>query len=270
MNRPRSWRLAGAMLALVLVIAAVPAPAAAHSWIFRPITLPRGSAALDLGFAIGRLGDPERRTGPGLNLELAFAIASDVQLGLRTGIRFGGAGRATRADEYARIFETETYATAAGGVDTVANPEISMLFALARGRVVQLAFDMRFFVPLESGSQFGVMPALPIWLRFGAVRLDTGIYVPIIFTDPQTTTVVSVPLAVWIQASGRVHVGPQLGIRVWNTATDSTFTTYPFGFGLGYEVSHNVDLRFRIFFRDVGRSDAARDFGAGIAFQFRT
>src|SRR4051812_40219575 len=107
--------LAAAVTAALLV--ATPAAARAEAWIFRPITLPRGSAALDFGFAIGRQ-DPapgEARTGPGLNLEAAFAVASDLELGLRTGLRFGAGGRATRADEYARIFETETYGSYTGG-----------------------------------------------------------------------------------------------------------------------------------------------------------
>ena len=272
-DRFAQGRAALAVAVAVAALAVAPAPAAAEAWIFRPITLPRGSAALDFGFAIGRqdAGPAGARTGPGVNLEAAFAVASELELGLRLGFRFGGGGRATRADEYARIFDTETYGsyTDGGGAtsDTVANPEVRLRWGLARGPVLQLAFEGRFFLPIESGSRFGVMPALPLWLRFGAVRLDTGVYVPIIFTD-NTTTVVSLPLAVWIQASSRAWLGPDVGVRFWESG--ARFTTYPFGFGLGYALTHAADLRFRIFFRDIGGSAAARNFGAGVAFQFRT
>lgn len=257
-----------AVVVALLAFGVAPRPAAADSWIFRPITLPRGSAALDVGFALGHSRDPDR-TGPGLNLELAFAATSDLELGIRTGVRFGVAGQATHADEYARIFETESYASW-GTAGTVANPEVRLRWALARGPVLQLAFEGRFFLPVETGSHFGVMPALPVWLRFGAVRLDTGVYVPIVFTDPDTATAVSVPLAIWIQASGRTWLGPQLGVRFWNRSTGQHDTTYPFGFGIGYAISHGADLRLRVLFPDISGAAAARTFGAGIAFQFRT
>jgi hypothetical protein len=271
------YRRLGALFPLALtatlaavVVALPPRAALAHSWVFRPITLPRGTAALDIGFAIGRSGDPDHRTGPGMSFEIAYGLSSDLELGLRAGGRFGTGGKITRADEYARIFETETYSAISDGGftgDGFVNPEIRMRWALVRGTLVQLAFDARFFLPVENGSRFGIMPALPLWLRFGAVRFDTGIYVPIVFTEPTTTTVVSFPLAVWIQATSRVFIGPELGVRYWDRGP--TYTTYPFGFGLGWSMGPSADLRLRAFFRDIAASGAARDFGVGIAFQFR-
>jgi len=80
------------VLAIVLGAAAVaagPRAARAQQWIFRPITLPQGSLGVDFGFAIGHRGDPDPRTGPGVNLEIAYGISSDFELALRTGIRFG-------------------------------------------------------------------------------------------------------------------------------------------------------------------------------------
>ena len=207
-----------------------------------------------------------------MNLEVAFGVASNFDLGIRTGFRFGVAGRQTRADEYARQFETETYGSLGDrgsfADEAMANPEIRLRWALARGPVLHLAFEGRFFLPIEDRSRFGVMPAMPVSFRLGSVRLDTGIYVPIVFSEPNTTTVISVPVALWIQASGRLFLGPDAGMRVWDNG--ATFKTYPFGFGLGYALGPSTDLRTRIFFRDVGNSAAARDFGFGIAFQFRT
>lgn len=262
---------------LVLACAAllgVSSPSArAEPWLYRPITLPSGHAALDLGFALGHVGGDAPLTGPGLNLEVAFAVSPNLELGVRTGGRLGHAGRVLRADEYARLFDTETYASIADGGGftdgALANPEIRLRAALARGPVLQLAFESRFFLPIEDRSRFGLMLALPVWLRIGQVRLDTGVYVPIVFTEPETTTVVSLPLAIWIQASARLFLGPDFGVRIWNHGGGES-TTYPFGFGLGYAVGPATDLRFRAFFRDVSGPEAARDFGLGIAFQLRT
>jgi len=260
-------------LACGLVLAAGPRPARAEPWIYRPITLPSGRVELDLGFALGHVGGDAPLTGPGMNLELAFAASSSLELGVRTGGRIGHAGRVLRADEYARLFDTETYGSIADGggftSDPLANPEIHLRAALVRGPVLQLAFESRFFLPIEDGSRFGLMLALPLWLRIGSVRLDTGVYVPIVFTEPDTTTVVSLPLAIWIQASSRLHLGPDFGVRIWSHGGCET-TTYPFGFGVGYAVGPSTDLRLRAFFRDVGGSEGARDFGLGIGFQFRT
>src|SRR4051794_24634200 len=95
-------------LALCLALALPSAPALAAPWVHRPITLPRSDWAIDLGLGIGHLDEPDA-TGLGLNLEASAGVTSFVQLGIRTGLRFGRDGRATQADVYGRTFETETY-----------------------------------------------------------------------------------------------------------------------------------------------------------------
>jgi hypothetical protein len=109
------------------------------------------------------------------------------------------------------------------------------------------------------------MFALPITLRAGSLRLDTGLYVPIIFADP-TRTVVSVPFHLWIQATRTLWLGPLFGLRVYSNGGGDQ---YPLGFGLGTSLTHLVDLRTWILFPDISRNEAARTFGAGLALQLR-
>jgi hypothetical protein len=265
MAKARPFPRALQVLAFVLVAGGA-ARAQAAEWIFRSITLPRGEVALDLGLGLGHGDDGNGNSisGFGMNLEIAAGVTHDLELGLRTGVRFDVGGEDTQADRYGRPFETETYGT---GHDHVANPEFHMRWAVARGTAAQLGIEVRAFLPVESGSRFGLMFGLPIALRAGAVRVDTGLYVPIIFTDPDTTTIVSVPIHVWIQVSSTLWLGPLFGIRVVNQG--GTHDEYPLGFGLGTALRHDMDLRTWFLFPNLNGDAAARQFGAGVALQIR-
>jgi len=137
---------------------------------------------------------------------------------------------------------------------------------VARGSTAELGLEWRAYLPIENGSSFGMMFGLPIMLRAGSLRLDTGLYVPIIFTSPSTTTVVSVPLNLWIQATRTLWLGPLFGLQVYSNGGGDR---YPLGFGLGTSLTHLVDLRTWILFPDISRNEAARTFGAGVALQLR-
>jgi hypothetical protein len=250
---------------LAFLLAARPATAAPE-WIYRGLTLPRGDVALDLGLGLGHepLDANRSYTGFGMNLEIAGGITSELELGLRTGVRFDVDGQVTRADSYGRPFETETYGT---GFDRMANPELRLRWAVARGSVAQLGLEMRAYFPFEEGTRFGVMFGVPLALRLASVRFDTGLYVPILFYDP-TRSAISVPLHIWIQASARFWLGPLLGLRIVNTGPGN-HSEYPVGFGLGSALSRAIDLRAWFLFPDLSHDEAARTFGAGVALQIR-
>jgi hypothetical protein len=272
MARPSLRVGATAALATALWLAAGSRAQAAPEWIFRRLTLPRGDVALDLGLGLGHapIGADRSITGFGMNLEIAFGVTHDVELGLRTGLRIGADGEATQADRYGRTFDTETYGT---GSDALANPELRMTWAVAQGSMVHLGLEGRVYLPIERGTRVGVMFAVPLRLRLGAVRVDTGVYVPILFYDPTWTTI-SFPFQIWLQASRTLWLGPLLGVKFvdgnGNAGTPrERHTEYPLGFGLGTALSNAIDLRMWLLFPDINHNEAARTFGAGLALQIR-
>jgi len=255
-------------VAFVSLLAATFLPAsrasAAAPWIYRGLTLPRHDIAVDFGLGYGHtdLAPPADEDGWGLNLELRAGVAHGFELGFRMGFRLDEGGQNTQADQYGRPFDTEYYGTNNG---RVANPELRFRWSLARSYAAELGIELRAYLPIEDGSRFGLMFGLPIALRAGPVRFDTGLYVPVLFYDP-TRTYVSVPLHIWIQAASDFWLGPILGLRVVNP---SGHIAYPLGFGLGWMTSRAVDLRTWFLFPDMNQNAAARDYGAGIALEVR-
>ena len=111
------------------------------------------------------------------------------------------------------------------------------------------------------------MFAVPLRLRLGAVRIDTGVYVPLLFYDP-TRDIISFPVHIWLQASRTLWLGPLLGVQFVNDG-HASHTAYPLGFGLGTALANAIDLRTWFLFPDISRDEAARTFGAGLALQIR-
>ena len=136
---------------------------------------------------------------------------------------------------------------------------------MARGYAAELGLELRAYLPIETNSRFGFMFGLPIALRAGPLRFDTGLYVPVLFYDP-TQTKVSVPLHIWIQAAHNFWLGPMLGFRV---ESPGSHTAYPLGFGLGMQTSRAVDIRGWFLFPDMNQNAAARTWGVGIALEVR-
>jgi hypothetical protein len=251
-------------LVFAVVFAAAPAARAAGPWVDRSITLPRHDWAFDFGLGIAHVPGT---LGPGFNLEGAFGVTHAVQLGLRTGFRFNSAARAAEADIFGRPFDTETYGT---GVDVVANPEFYVRGALIQGDVVELGLEGRVMSPFSQG--LGLMFGMPLVFHFGRVaRLDTGVYVPVLFYDP-TQSLVSFPLHLWLQLTHHFWLGPMSGVRV--TATDNgpflrpfarSRTEVPLGFGLGYSATRAIDFKAMFLFEDVANGSAEWwGFGGGL------
>jgi hypothetical protein len=236
--------------------------AEAAPFVHRPLTLSRSDWALDFGLGLHhiRTGNPNNDyTGFGLNLEAAVGVTSFLQLGVRTGIRIGNEGKASQADQLGRMFDFETYGT---DHQTVANPEISLLWSLVH-TAVELGLETRLYLPTEDNTRVGIMLAVPVNIHLGdSARLDTGLFVPIIFTDP-TFTEVSLPFHLWFQVSHQTWLGPLVGFRFPNHGQ----TQVPLGFGLGFSASYDVDLKTWLMFDDVNQD--AKDFGAGGGIQVR-
>jgi hypothetical protein len=240
--------------AALLFVTGLAAPASATSFANRSLTLPGGTFELGLGLGVGHL-DAIGYTGLGVNLELGYGLNSNLELRFRTGLRFGEEGRATDADYYGRPVETETSFWNLGG-DTLANPEISLRFALNRGGTAELALDTRLYIPVD--GKVGFLIGLPVSLRLEKLRLDTGIFIPIILTEPDTTVNVSIPLHLWLRLDSGIFVGPMTGIYFHDGGGESV----PFGIGAGTPLAYDADLRFWLLFPEI--DDNSDNFGVGV------
>ena len=181
---------------------------------------------------------------------------------MRTGFRLDDGGQVTQADSYGRPFDTETFGT---DFDTVANPELHLRWAVARGSTAELGLEWRAYLPIENGSRFGMMFGLPIALRAGLAAHRHRPLRPDHLLRSDTRR--------W--SACRSTVDPGDADALAGTAVRAAGLQqrrrdrYPLGFGLGTSLTHLVDLRTWILFPDISRNEAARTFGAGVALQLR-
>ncbi|MBX3193001.1 MAG: hypothetical protein KF819_38810 [Labilithrix sp.] len=238
---------------------------AAPRYVDRGITGQRYVFAGDVGLGLvhSRIGNNDA-VGAGLNLEGSFAVSHSVELGVRTGARFGTQSQLRQADQYGRTLWTETWGTGNGA--PFANPEIRVRWAAYSGRVVEVGLDWRMYVPGEAGTSFGLGFGAPLAFHVGDIlRIDTGIYIPVVFDNP-ASTVISAPAYFWFQASPHVWLGPMIGVRHVNPPGPSRDDIL-LGFGIGYQVASAVDLKWMFLMPRV--NDDNRAFGVGFGVQFR-
>jgi hypothetical protein len=256
--------LACATAALTVASAASAAP----PWVERHLTLPGGDFAFDFGLGIAHGPAPSDTSSVGMNVEAAVGLTSHLELGIRTGLRFGDAfDRGLHPDEYARLFDRQ-YVD--GADDAFANPEIRLRGALLDGPVVDLGLEGRLFVPVE-GDAFPGRPnqaaaefGMPLAFHLGdSVRLDTGVYVPLLF-GYATPFGLSVPVDVWFQVTHRLWLGPMTGLQIVRVGDDQTLTYASMGFGLGYQVARFVDFKTMFLFPELNQDSSVFGVGAGV------
>lgn len=227
-------------------------PAAAASFVHRSLTLPRSTWELGLGVGLARVPD---NVGVGFNLELGIGLSPAFELRMRTGLRVGYDGRLLKADYWGRPVETETYNL---GGDTLANPEIGVKWAFVRRGTVEVGLDLRLTLPV--GSDIGFMFGLPLKLHFDRARIDSGVYVPIVFHEGDDSTAISIPLHLLFDVSGGTYFGPITGI----VFQDGGGEMVPLGLAIGGAVARDVDLRMWLLWPDISYSGAAKVFGVGV------
>jgi hypothetical protein len=257
---------------LILVYGAAAAfpvdAAAAPPWVDRHLTLPAGDWAFDVGLGVAH-ERPEpfpENTAAGINAEMAVGVTDRVEIGLRTGVRFGDlASRSVQADKFGRLFDRQTFG---GGAEVLANPELRVRGAPLRGRVAELALEGRIVLPFENGTDAGLLFGMPLAFHIGQrVRLDTGIYVPVVFVRPPTYVALSLPLDVWIQASPRVWLGPMTGIVIQRPGDTGSRTDVSLGFGFGYQITRYLDFKAMVLFPTLNND--SRFFGGGAGIEIR-
>jgi hypothetical protein len=238
---------------------------AAERWVDRPMTLHRLVFAGDVGIGVAHYRRNARPTGAGMNLEAALGITERLELGFRTGIRFGNDGRATQADSYGRTLWARTYNVLN---DTVANPEFRIRWVAYSGSVAEVGLDGRVMLPIEDNSRFGMMFGVPLAFHVSDfLRIDTGAYVPVAFYN-QVAHGFSIPGYFWFQPSEKLWLGPMTQLEFYDPGPGDLRSHLLLGFGLGYQVARPVDLKTMILFPAVD-DGFARSFGAGFGLQFR-
>jgi hypothetical protein len=261
----RTTRLLVEIAVAIGLVALASEALAAPPWVDRSLTLPSGDWAFDFGLGVA-LPPPDPAEG-GINLEMGVGITDAVELGVRTGLRFGAApvDRRLQADLYGRLFDRQYFD---GDSEPVANPEVRVRGALVRLPVFELALEGRLIVPIE-GNTAGVLFGVPLAFHLGdRVRLDTGVFLPIVIGNGRipSTLAVSLPLDVWIQATRRLWLGPMTGVRVANVGDPPSTASASLGFGLGYQVTHYLDLKTMILFPDLADTSI---FGTGFGVEVR-
>jgi len=254
-SRVGVWAATSAALLSLTSLFAFARPAWAHSFAQRSLTLPSSAFELGLGLGLAHRSVADY-TGLGINLEVGYGLSSTLELRFRTGLRLGESARVIDADYFGRPVETETYNL---GNETVANPQLGLRFQVIRGPAVEIGLDTHAIVPLD--GDFGLLLGVPIVLCLGdRLRLDTGIFLPIVFADPGTRVDISLPFHVWIKVNPGLFLGPITGVYFY----DGGGRRVPFGFGVGSSLSYDAEVRFWLLFPDVREDRGARNFGLGV------
>ena len=156
---------------------------AAAPWNYRGLTLPRHDIAVDFGMGYGHepVGPDGLGHEPGAARRRRARLRARLPHGVPPGRRRPDhAGRLLRApvrhrdvrDASSTASRTRSYASAGRWRAATRRSWASSCAPTCRSR---------------PASRFGFMFGLPIALRAGPIRFDTGLYVPIIFYDPTQT-----------------------------------------------------------------------------------
>ena len=108
-----------------------------------------------------------------MNLELAVGVSPELELGVRTGLRFTPTARRP-APIGTRVRSRPRRALSPTGFESVANPELSLRWAVAQGSIVKLGLEARAFLPIERNTHFGVMFGLPLGCESGPCASTPG------------------------------------------------------------------------------------------------
>jgi hypothetical protein len=241
-----------ALVSIVATVLTVPSVAFAYP---EPLVVPSSRLQIGFGFGLGHT-DPPSLTGMGFNVEAKYGLGGGAEFGIRTGIR-NSDGRTTNADSYGRPSDWQTFGT---GRDTFANPELRIRQAVTSA----LALEARAYVPFN--GHFGFMLAAPMHLQGNGFQLDSGVYVPLIFTDGNTESCVSIPAQLWLATNSGSYIGLLSGARLANPGGN---WSVPIGVGFDRTLSQAADLVLWFMFPDVTRDSAAKQFGGGVALRFR-
>jgi hypothetical protein len=249
----------------------------APEWVDRGLTMRQFGVAIDAGIGIAHnaAGD---FSGGGVSLDGAFGILDNLEVGLRFGLRVGDVdAKSLQADQYGRLFDLQSYGA---GNSLFATPELRITGRVLDLSVVELGVEGRIYFPFATGTFFSFMFGAPVRLHISRIlRIDTGVYVPVVFVSTpgqtQNAVTLNIPAEFWFQATRDFFVGPIVELRLNGENNDEPALGVDhsagllFGVGLGYALSRYADLKATFLFPQVNGSpgpDIAAGLGLGLHF----
>jgi hypothetical protein len=155
--------------------------------------------------------------GDGASFEEALGMGRSLEVGARFGFRPARHGRALRADEVARGFETETFGT---GISIVANPELRVRGRVFDVRWVEMGWENRSVLPIEPDPN--LTEVLGGWASFHwqrIARLDIGINGVLGFNSyahgAALQPALGVPVRAWFAAGQYLFAGAFFSLQDW-------------------------------------------------------
>jgi hypothetical protein len=250
----------------------------------RVLTLPPLHLALDagLGFGQGPAGPPPDLTGLqptpadtgvklgwGSNLEAAVGLPILGEVGVRVGVRFGdagiNAGWGLGADHFARLFDPVVDEP---GGSTVTNPEIRLRGTLLNLKVFELGLETRAVIPTADGSDFELVPGAPVRIHIpGFARIDTGVWLPVIFNS-DTSFTIDIPAQLFFQVN-QAFFGPVTGVRFNHPDPGDSSTDIPAGIAGGYTLGGVLDLKVQVRTERINDVSWTKFIGGGLGVGLR-
>ena len=266
--------------------------AVAPEWVDRKMSLPPLVIAVDGALAVGHWGvtitDPisgqsvsTGGTGGGFNAEGAIGIIPHLTVGARLiGLNFSDDSKISNAAGYGSAYDLQN-TTPGGpywsGADTFSNPMLWGRYEFLDTDAVELGVEARMFVPFDSGTRFGLMGGVPLAFHLPAkLRLDSGAFLGLGFYD-STLVYFHIPAQAWFQVTPQLFLGPLTGLTVAaipganaGTGGSNTLTSINLGFGIGYSVLPQLDIKvLPIYWPGINNDNGASNFGFSAGVEFR-
>ncbi len=148
--------------------------------------------------------DPSVTTDP----ELPSELQPDSEISLNIGAVYG----ITDNIEVGSLF-APLLLSGPEGADLYRNPSAFLTYGMDMGNF-DIGVRATAILPVQEDSDFALNPGVPVLFRGSGFRLDTGVYLPIIFGD-ETLISLNIPVRPAFQATPNIFVGLDTGFNIF-------------------------------------------------------
>lgn len=104
--------------------------------------------------------------------------------------------------------------------DALGNPMVFATYAKDLGNF-DVGGRIGLTLPVQDGSDPGLLLGVPFLFRFGNSRLDTGVFIPLVFGDDETVSSLNLPVRFTQSVTPKIYVGGETGVLLPDFETDS-------------------------------------------------